>query len=66
MKHRERVEMALNHERPDRCPMQVSFTPEFAERLAADMGIDQQAIPTILTGAETPTPWNVRWAKICC
>ena len=43
MKHRERVEMALNHERPDRCPMQVSFTPEFAQRLAADMGIDQHA-----------------------
>ncbi len=43
MKHRERVEMALNHERPDRCPMQVSFTPEFADRLAVDMGIDHQA-----------------------
>jgi uroporphyrinogen decarboxylase len=43
MKHRERVEMALNHECPDRCPMQVSFTPEFANRLAADMGIDLQA-----------------------
>lgn len=37
MKHRERVWMALNHERPDRCPMQISFTPEFAERLRADM-----------------------------
>ena len=22
--------MALNHEQPDRCPMQISFTPEFA------------------------------------
>jgi uroporphyrinogen decarboxylase len=33
MKHRERVWMALNHEQPDRCPMQVSFTPEFANRL---------------------------------
>jgi len=29
--------MALSHERPDRCPMQVSFTPEFAERLRADL-----------------------------
>jgi uroporphyrinogen decarboxylase len=29
--------MALNHEVPDRCPMQVSFTPEFADRLRADM-----------------------------
>ena len=27
--------MALAHERPDRCPMQISFTPEFAERLRA-------------------------------
>ncbi|PIE32632.1 hypothetical protein CSA56_14665 [candidate division KSB3 bacterium] len=37
MKHRDRVLMALNHEIPDRCPMQISFTPEFAERLKADM-----------------------------
>ena len=37
MKHRDRVLMALNHETPDRCPMQISFTPEFAERLTADM-----------------------------
>jgi uroporphyrinogen decarboxylase len=33
MKHRDRVQMALNHEAPDRCPMQISFTPEFANRL---------------------------------
>ena len=33
MKHRERVAMALRHETPDRCPMQISFTPEFAEGL---------------------------------
>lgn len=32
--------MALNHERPDRCPMQVSFTPEFASRLRADMALN--------------------------
>jgi len=31
--------MALNHEEPDRCPLQVSFTPEFADRLRADMAI---------------------------
>ncbi|MDP2999791.1 MAG: uroporphyrinogen decarboxylase family protein [Bryobacterales bacterium] len=37
MKHRERVMKALNRERADRCPMQVSFTPEFAERLRADL-----------------------------
>ncbi|HAJ34191.1 MAG TPA: hypothetical protein DCL15_00665, partial [Chloroflexi bacterium] len=29
--------MALNHEAPDRCPMQVSFTPEFAARLRTEM-----------------------------
>ena len=39
MKHRERVAMALSHEAPDRCPMQVSFTPEFAERLRNDLDI---------------------------
>ena len=37
MKHRERVAMALAHERPDRCPMQISFTPEFANRLRQDI-----------------------------
>jgi uroporphyrinogen decarboxylase len=37
MKHRDRVIMALRHEEPDRCPMQISFTPEFAARLKADL-----------------------------
>ncbi len=37
MKHRERVLAALSHEAPDRCPMQVSFTPEFAERLKSEV-----------------------------
>jgi uroporphyrinogen decarboxylase len=37
MKHRDRVLMALYHEEPDRCPMQVSFTPEFASRLRQDL-----------------------------
>jgi uroporphyrinogen decarboxylase len=37
MKPRERVEIALNHETPDRCPMQISFTPEFADRLYKDL-----------------------------
>jgi len=36
MNHRERVLAALSHETADRCPMQISFTPEFAERLRAD------------------------------
>jgi len=31
--------MGLHHEEPDRCPMQVSFTPEFAGRLKADLGL---------------------------
>jgi uroporphyrinogen decarboxylase len=39
MKHRDRVLMALNHEAPDRCPMQISFTPEFASRLKNDLGL---------------------------
>lgn len=38
IKHRERVQTALNHETPDRCPMQISFTPEFAARLRKDIG----------------------------
>ncbi|MFP4303210.1 MAG: hypothetical protein ACLFQZ_14360, partial [Spirochaetaceae bacterium] len=33
LSHRERVQTALAKERPDRCPMQISFTPEFAARL---------------------------------
>jgi len=37
MNHRERVITSLNHEAPDRCPMQISFTPEFAERLSEDL-----------------------------
>jgi uroporphyrinogen decarboxylase len=36
--HKERVRAALNGNRPDRCPMQVSFTPEFAQRLADHLG----------------------------
>jgi uroporphyrinogen decarboxylase len=38
MKHRERVETALGHQAPDRCPLQISFTPEFAARLSASLG----------------------------
>ncbi len=37
MKPRERVLTALSHEKPDRCPLQVSFTPEFARRLEEDL-----------------------------
>jgi uroporphyrinogen decarboxylase len=42
MKHRDRVLMALNHEEPDRCPMQVSFTPEFASRLKNDLKLTDE------------------------
>lgn len=41
MKHRDRVLAALRREAPDRCPMQISFTPEFADRLRADMVVRQ-------------------------
>ena len=29
--------MALSHADPDRCPMQISFTPEFASMLRRDL-----------------------------
>ena len=38
MNHRERVQAALAHEAPDRCPLYTSYTPEFAARLQADLG----------------------------
>jgi uroporphyrinogen decarboxylase len=38
MTHRERVKVALSKEKPDRCPMQISFTPEFAQRLTHHLG----------------------------
>ena len=41
MNHRERVWTTLNHQVPDRCPMQVSFTPEFAGRLKAHLGLSE-------------------------
>jgi uroporphyrinogen decarboxylase len=44
MKHRDRVLTALNHEEPDRCPMQISFTPEFAIRLEADLQLKGQGL----------------------
>jgi len=53
MKHRERVEMALNHERPDRCPMQISFTPEFAARLRADIELQGKQVHNPHGGGNT-------------
>ncbi len=46
MKPRDRVQITLNHEEPDRCPMQISFTPEFAERLRASMEIGRLLVDT--------------------
>ena len=43
MKPRTRVETALQHMIPDRCPLQVSFTPEFAQRLRKSMGLVGEA-----------------------
>ncbi len=53
MKHRDRVLMALRHEEPDRCPMQISFTPEFAARLKADMQIKGQKLHNPHGGGNT-------------
>lgn len=53
MKPRERVEMALNFEKPDRCPMQISFTPEFADRLRADISIQGEKIHNPHGGGNT-------------
>jgi uroporphyrinogen decarboxylase len=36
--------MALNHEIPDRCPMQLSFTPEFLERLKAEIELPDETL----------------------
>ena len=43
MKHRDRVRTALEHQRTDRCPMQASFTPEFAARLRQDLRLAGRA-----------------------
>jgi uroporphyrinogen decarboxylase len=53
MKHRERVLTALNHEQPGRCPMQVSFTPEFASRLRRDLRIPDAAVHNPHGGGNT-------------
>jgi uroporphyrinogen decarboxylase len=45
--------MALHHEAPDRCPMQVSFTPEFADRLRADVQVNGQKLHNPHGGGNT-------------
>lgn len=53
MKPRDRVETALNHEKPDRCPMQISFTPEFADRLRLEMEIQGHQVHNPHGGGNT-------------
>ncbi|MFN2117703.1 MAG: uroporphyrinogen decarboxylase family protein [Candidatus Promineifilaceae bacterium] len=53
MKHRDRVAMALNHELADRCPMQISFTPEFAKRLAGEIDIGSEKVHNPHGGGNT-------------
>ena len=50
MKPRERIQAALNRQAPDRCPMQISFTPEFADRLKADMALRGRALNLTRSG----------------
>jgi uroporphyrinogen decarboxylase len=45
--------MALSHEEPDRCPMQISFTPEFADRLEADLKLKGQGFHNPHGGGNT-------------
>ena len=52
MKPRERVEMALAHEAPDRPPFQATFVPEFAARLRTELGLPPHGIHD---------PHNGRW-----
>ncbi len=53
MKPRDRVATALSHEEPDRCPMQISFTPEFANRLRRDIEIQGHQVHNPHGGGNT-------------
>jgi uroporphyrinogen decarboxylase len=53
MKHRDRVLAALNHIEPDRCPMQISFTPELAARVEADLELKGQGLHNPHGGGNT-------------
>lgn len=53
MKHRDRVLTALSHATPDRCPMQISFTPEFAARLEEDLKLKGQGLHNPHGGGNT-------------
>ncbi len=58
MKHRDRVVAALEHREADRCPMQVSFTPEFAERLHAGLQGRAASAPGTGLGARLVSPFD--------
>ncbi len=45
MNRRERVHTALSKEKPDRPPLQISFTKEFGERLSAHYGVYDNHTP---------------------
>lgn len=64
MKHRDRVASALHHEAPDRCPMQISFTPEFAARLRARIG-QQSGKAHNPHGEATRTISRSAWTRTC-
>lgn len=53
MKHRDRVQTALNHQTPDRCPMQITFTPEFALRLKKALALEGKEIKSSPDGTNT-------------
>ena len=53
MKHRDRVYTALAHEIPDRAPMQISFVPEFAARLRAELKLRAQLLHNPHGGGNT-------------
>lgn len=53
MKSRDRVLTALDHNEPDRCPMQISFTPEFAKRLRLEMEIQGHKVHNPHGGGNT-------------
>jgi uroporphyrinogen decarboxylase len=53
MKHRDRILLALNHQEPDRCPLQISFTPEFATRLKHDLGLKDEDLHNPHGGGNT-------------
>ncbi len=63
MKHRDRVLMALNHEQPDRCPMHISFTPEFASRLRLDMLKKEGAASSMARTAHALRGYIAGWGR---